>query len=103
MKTNEQNFLDRLRQKPDSYRRNFSILVSAAITLVIIGVWATSLVGSLNTNGSPEKLAASTSFFSLTFIKDQIVSLFERPSSATSTEVGQTAEETSSEIKAKVQ
>ena len=84
MKTNEQNFLDRLRQKPDSYRRNFSILVSAAITLVIIGVWATSLVGSLNTNGTSEKLAASTSFFSAEFIKDQLASLFNRPPSATS-------------------
>ena len=79
MKTNEPNFLDRLRQKPDSYRRNFTLLVSAAITLVIIGGWAMSLANSFSAVGTSDKLSASTSFFSLGFIKDQIVEIFNKP------------------------
>lgn len=74
----KEGFLERLRAKPLSYRRNFALGVSLGITLVLMSVWAIATTAKLSSPNENLEATASVSNSLSTFslIKEQFSVIF---------------------------
>lgn len=70
------SFLHNLKNKPDSYKKTFSFVMSGSITMVIFSVWLVSFVHSASSGAIAEQ-SVQKSFSPLNVIKEQFSTIID--------------------------